>query len=105
MKTVELEIGTLTFLNPEQLEFWIQEGFKKTLADGALLKVKMIKPRVHCEECDYRGVLNLSHDPIFHLLAPSFSCPSCGSKKILLKKGRECRIGKIQILKEDPDEP
>jgi len=104
VQSVELEIGALTFLNPEQLQFWIEEGFKKTLADGAHLKVKIIEPRIHCEECDYKGGFKVAQDPMFHLLLPVFSCPSCGSTKIVLRKGKECRIRKIQILKEESDE-
>lgn len=102
--SVELEIGALTFLNPEQLQFWIEEGLKKTLGDGATLRLKQIEPFIHCEECQYRGALKVENDPVFHFSLPVFSCPSCGSAKILLKKGRECRIKKIQILREEEDE-
>lgn len=100
---VELEIGELTFLGTEQLQFWIEEGFKKTLAEGAELQIEVVKPLVQCTECGYRGKLKVENDPVFHLSLPVFACPSCGSVNIELKRGKECRIKKIQILKEEND--
>ncbi|GAH93748.1 unnamed protein product, partial [marine sediment metagenome] len=36
--SVEIEIGELTFLNPEQVEFWLEEIFKKTPAKDAKIQ-------------------------------------------------------------------
>ena len=104
MLSIEVEIGALTFLSPEQLRFWIQEGLKKTLGDGAKLTLKIIKPVIHCGDCSYRGRLHVEDDPAFHFSFPVFSCPSCGSANIVFKKGRECRVRKVDILRDDCDE-
>jgi hydrogenase nickel incorporation protein HypA/HybF len=102
--SIEVEIGALTFLSTEQLQFWIQEGLKRTLGDGAELTLRIIKPVVHCSDCSYRGGLHVEDDPVFHFSFPVFSCPSCGSTNIVFKKGRECRIKKIDILREEEDD-
>lgn len=104
MLSIQLEIGELTFLNPEQLKFWILEGFKKTLAEGAKLRIRRVKPHIICNQCTFRGSLKLNSDPVYHFLLPVFACPSCGSGDISLRRGRECRIRRIQILKEDEGE-
>jgi hydrogenase nickel incorporation protein HypA/HybF len=101
---VELEIGQLTFLNPEQLSFWMKEGFKKTLADNAKLHFKSIRPLVHCKNCGHRGTLPVQEDPVFHYSLPVFICPSCSSTHITIEKGRECLIRKIQILTDRSDD-
>jgi hydrogenase nickel incorporation protein HypA/HybF len=100
---VRLEIGELTFLNPEQLTFWIEEGFKETIAERSELHFRRIKPLVRCEDCGQRGDLPVRDDPVFHYSLPIFACPSCGSTHIVIEKGRECLIRKIEILTEERD--
>jgi hydrogenase nickel insertion protein HypA len=53
--SVQLEIGELTHLNGEQVAFWVKELFKDSVAEGAEVKIKAIKARIHCIACGYRG--------------------------------------------------
>ena len=101
---VELEIGELTFLNPDQLSFWIKEGLKRTLAGDCELHFKSIKPVVRCQDCGHRGNLPVRNDPLRHYSLPVFVCPSCGSAHIVIEKGKECLIRRIQILAEENDD-
>ena len=95
---IQLEIGELTLLNLEQVTFWIQELFKGSVAEGAKIKVKIIKARIRCEACDYKGENSSDQKDLFqHLI--SLSCPKCRSNQIKLEKGRECTLKKIQVLK------
>ncbi len=103
MLAVELEIGDLTFLNPDQLSFWIKEGFKKTLAEDCELHFESIAPVVSCQDCGHRGDLPVRNDPLFHYSLPVFVCPSCGSAHIAIERGKECLIRRIQILAEEND--
>lgn len=97
--SIQLEIGELALLNVEQVTFWIHELFKGTLAEGAKVKVKSIKARIHCESCGYRGGMKLDpQDPFRHVLL--YSCPECHSFQINVKKGRECTLKRIQVIKE-----
>jgi len=96
---VSIEIGRLTFLNPEQVEFWVKLGFEKTIASDAELHIEVIEPQISCPNCGYRGDLKVEDDPLYHIRLPSFSCPRCDSWEIKIEKGRECVIKKIEILK------
>ncbi len=94
--SVQLEIGELNFLNPEQITFLIQELFKGTVAEGAKLKVKMVKSSIKCESCGYKGGKISDPKDLFHHFVP-LSCPKCGSFEIKVQKGRECNLRKIQV--------
>ena len=96
--SIYLEIGELTLLNLEQITFWIQELFKGSVAEGAKVKVKTIKARIHCESCGYKGGVDPDQQDSFqHLI--HYSCPKCGSFKIKVEKGQECILRKIQVMK------
>jgi len=95
---VELEIGELSLLNPEQVEFWLKLAFEKTPASEAELKIEVVKPEVHCSSCGYIGTLETKDDLLFHFVTPIFKCPQCGSGEITVRRGKECRVKKIEIL-------
>lgn len=96
---VEIELGKLSFLNPEQVKFWVQLSFEGTIAKRAKLNIKVIEPWISCRVCGYAGKLTVEDDPIYHgLLVPSFSCPECESSQIEMERGRECTIKSIEIL-------
>ncbi len=97
--SVHLEIGEMALLNIEQVTFWIHELFKETAAEGAKVKVKVIKAHIQCASCGYRGRMSSEQkDPFRHFL--SYSCPQCGSFEIKVEKGRECTIKRIQAIGE-----
>lgn len=95
---VELEIGELSLLNPEQVEFCLKLIFERTYASEAELKIELVKPQVNCRNCAYEGTLETKEDPLYHLVIPTFKCPQCGSGEISVKRGRECTVKKIEIL-------
>ena len=95
---VELEIGELSLLNPEQVEFWVKLAFEKTLASEAELKIEVVKPEIQCSACGYVGTLETRDDPLYHFVTPIFKCPQCGSGEIAIKRGKECKIKRIEIL-------
>ena len=117
---VEIEIGELSFLNPEQVEFWVKIGFEKTIASLATISIKVIEPQILCKVCGYAGKLKMftsftdafglpfasltdafglrENEPMYHILLPSFSCPKCNSNEIEIERGRECLIKRIELL-------
>ena len=95
---IELEIGELSLLNPEQIEFWLKLAFEKTPASEAELKIETVKPEIHCASCGYTGTLESKDDPLCHFLIPVFQCPKCGSGEITVQRGKECRVKRIEIL-------
>jgi len=96
--SIQLEIGELTLLNVEQVTFWIHELFKGSIAEGAKVKFKKVKARIRCGECQYRGEPGLNQrDDYQHLI--QYSCPKCGSIQIMIEKGRECVLRRIQAVR------
>ena len=98
--TVEVEIGKLTFLNPDQVSFWVETSFKDTPAEGSKLDVKVIEPLVVCQACGYRGQLLPEEDPLYHWVLPLLKCPECGSTELKVEKGRECTLRRVELLCE-----
>lgn len=96
---IEIEIGELTFLSPEQVEFWLRVMFEKTVAAEAKIKLTIIAPQIACQQCDYKGKLLVKDDPAYHVLLPSYSCPQCGTSDIRIEKGKECLIKRVEILR------
>jgi hydrogenase nickel incorporation protein HypA/HybF len=96
--SIQLEIGELTLLNSEQVVFWIRELWKGSVAEGAKVKVKIVKARIQCESCGFEGGMGSDQQDPFHHFIP-FGCPKCGSYEIKVKKGRECNLKTIQAVK------
>jgi len=96
---IELEIGELTFLSPEQLTFWLEELFKKTIAQSSHIIIKKIPPHLKCRHCHYQGELAVEEDPSYHYVLPHFFCPRCGSDCIEIDRGKECSISRIRVEK------
>jgi hydrogenase nickel incorporation protein HypA/HybF len=95
--SVQLEIGELALLNMEQVTFWIHELFKGTVAEGAKVRVKVIKAHIKCEACRYKGRISFEKgDPFQHIL--SYSCPQCGSFQIRIERGKECNLKRIEVV-------
>ena len=96
--SIHLDIGELTLLSIEQVTFWIKELFRGSVAEGAKIKVKMIKTRIRCGACEFTGrAASEPGDPFQHL-GPIF-CPRCGSFQVKIEKGRECDLRKIQAVR------
>ena len=95
---INLEIGALVFLNPEQVEFWLKELFRETIAKEAEIRIKNIKPKLKCLDCGYEGEMKFEDNSIYHIYFPSFFCPQCSSYNIQIIRGRECLIRNIEIM-------
>ena len=97
---VEIEIGRLSFLSPEQVVFWVKMSLEGTLAHGAQVHIERVEPQIMCRDCGYRGTLEMADDLLYHILLPSFCCPECRSSAIRIEKGRECVVNRIGIQQE-----
>jgi hydrogenase nickel incorporation protein HypA/HybF len=93
---VRVQIGELTFLQPEQVRFSFNVLAQGTIMEGAKLRLEKGKAHVRCESCGYEGKLNYVDRPEFHYILPSLECPKCkGIVEIV--HGRECVIKAIRI--------
>lgn len=98
VQSVEIEIGELTFLNQEQVSFWVEMGFQNTFAEGTKLIFKIKKSLFKCPHCQYKGPLSIKEDPLYHMQLPSFSCPKCNGSNLECIQGKEALIRRIKIL-------
>ena len=105
IKEIDVSIGELLMVNPEQLEFWLEEAFKGSIGEESNVSITQVKPRVVCE-CGYEG--NVIDDieenmkdvlPSHSLKTSGLACPDCGSESLRIEKGKECRINEIVFEK------
>lgn len=97
---VNLQIGEFTFLNPDQVVFWLKELFRDTVAGDAEIGWKKVPARVRCSKCGYDGPLHVKEDPLFHRSLPVFACPRCREDSLEILEGRDCSVSYIEILQE-----
>jgi len=99
---VEVEIGELSFLEPDQVSFWMEAHFRDTIAQGAELDIKLTGAQVRCDDCGYVGEIETQEDPAYHLMLPRYVCPRCGSPRLEVERGRECILRRVEM--ELPEE-
>jgi len=92
---VFLEIGELTALNPDQLQFIFSTITRGTVAQGACFNISMIKPSVRCKKCSYNGSIEFFEKS--HFVIPVIKCPQCNETDVDIIAGRECCVKKIKI--------
>jgi hydrogenase nickel incorporation protein HypA/HybF len=98
-KVVEvcLVIGSLTFLNPEQVRFWYEILAKDTILEGSELVIEESGGTVKCSKCGYEGAFKYVDDSAFHISMPTLQCPKCEGL-VEIVSGRECVIKSIKML-------
>ena len=104
VRSITLEIGIFTHVNPDQLSFCFGVLAEGSIAKGAKLRVKMRNPFLECE-CGYRGQVSepwaeKKEELLSELLeyATAFKCPVC-KKQARIVGGRELIIKSIDIEK------
>jgi hydrogenase nickel incorporation protein HypA/HybF len=94
---VHLVIGKLTFLNPEQARFWYEVLTKDTIMADSKLYIEEKSGLVRCSKCGYEGGFKYEDDPIYHVPAPTLSCPKCGGI-VEIVGGRDCLIKRVKLI-------
>lgn len=84
---VVLEIGELSGVVPESVEFCFEACTKGTLLDGARLTIETIPGKGSCPSCggDY---------PVATLFDP---CPRCGGFGLGIVSGEELRVKELEL--------
>lgn len=96
---VNLEIGMLTMLNPEQLEFSFHVLSEGTIAEDAKLNIANSPMKLNCRGCGYKG--EIATDKIKDSLdvIELLKCPKCGSADTEVDEDRNCNIKNIKVDK------
>ncbi len=104
VNSVHLQVGELTFLEWDQLNFaW--EIYTRNAGpplEGAELTLEKIEARGSCPACGYSGGLKVVDFPDSHFSTPSLDCPKC-NKVVNVTEGRDLLIRDISM--EVPDGP
>jgi hydrogenase nickel incorporation protein HypA/HybF len=65
--SVDLELGALTIINPEQLAFCFEVVARGSLLEGADLNIIRVAPKIRCE-CGYEGSVNTEQQAFYDLV-------------------------------------
>ncbi len=84
---VVLEIGELSNIIPEAVEFCFEVCVKDTLLDGARLIIERIPGRGRCRDCSAEFAMKAYYEP----------CPDCGGFKIDMLSGEELRVKELEV--------
>lgn len=84
---VVLEIGELSGVIPESVEFCFEACTKGTLLDGAKLTVEEVPGRGKCPSCHEESPLKSLFDP----------CPHCGGFGLAVVSGEELRVKELEL--------
>lgn len=87
VRTVWLEIGQLSSVEPEAMRFCFDLATKGTIADGARLEVVATPGSAWCMQCSKSVALSSAHA----------GCPDCGSFQLQLTAGTEMRVKELEV--------
>ncbi len=100
---VRLVIGKMTFLGIEQVQFSYKILTEDNILKGSKLIIEEKDGIIECQNCNYRGIIPLNDDPIYHIPVPTLKCPNCG-KEAKIIEGKECVIKSIRMLKKEENQ-
>jgi hydrogenase nickel incorporation protein HypA/HybF len=84
---VTLEIGALSGVVPEALEFCFEAASKDTLLEGAVLIIDRIPATGFCNICGVVSTMETYFDP----------CPCCNAPVLELRTGDEMRVKDLEV--------
>ncbi len=84
---VVLEIGALSNVMPDSIEFCFEACTKETLLDGACLVIDHIPGKVHCRNCAAEFTVKTYYE----------KCPTCGGYKVDILSGKELRVKELEV--------
>lgn len=87
IKTIFVEIGRLSCVEPEALKFCFDSVSRGSMAEGARLEIIDIEGRARCSGCGENVSMQESYD----------ACPLCGHHPLQALSGTEMRVKEIEI--------
>ena len=87
VKTVRVEIGRLSHVEPEALSFCFDAVMRDSIAAGARLEILTVPGRGWCHGCGQEVAMEALYDP----------CPRCGGFQVVVTGGDEMRIKDLEV--------
>jgi hydrogenase nickel incorporation protein HypA/HybF len=88
VKTVWLEIGRLSCVEPEALTFCFDSVVRDTIAAGARLDITAIPGSAWCGRC----AATVPMDSLYS------ACPQCGAYHLAMLSGTEMRVKELEVM-------
>jgi len=88
VKTVWLEFGRFSCIEPEAMRFSFDVVVKGTLADGAKLEMIEVPASIWCSICAKEVDIGQRFEP----------CPLCGTYALQISGGDEMRIKELEVI-------
>jgi hydrogenase nickel incorporation protein HypA/HybF len=85
--SVTLEIGALSGVVPEAVEFCFDACTTDTLLEGARLVIEQVAARGRCAECGAEFAISAYYDP----------CSACGGFRVGIIAGEELRVKELEV--------
>ncbi len=105
VERIEVALGAMTMIDPEQLEFWLEQVLRGTVAEGAEVQIEQLPLRIRCGACGYEGETPVPDDPIYHLMPFVPECPQCDSDDLEVLGGDACVVRGMRVVDaEEPDD-
>lgn len=87
INAISLEVGALSGIEQEALEFCFSEACKNTIAEGAKLIYRSLPATAHCPNCNNT----------FEAWERAEPCPDCNEMVFQLSGGTEMRVKEINV--------
>jgi hydrogenase nickel incorporation protein HypA/HybF len=87
VKTVWLEIGVLSSVDPQALLFCFDVATRNSIAEGAKLKIISIAGTAWCMQCSESVTIKKRFD----------ECPQCGSHQLQVTGGDEMKVKELEV--------
>ena len=84
---INLVIGEMTGVVAESVQFYLDFLTKGTVAEGALVTLKMVPPKAQCRNCKQT----------FELKGFDWTCPGCKSNGVEIIAGKELFVESIEV--------
>ncbi len=82
-----LEIGALSGVVPEALEFCFDSCTQGSLLEGAALQIERVSATGYCDNCCQLFPIEVYFDP----------CPACGAFRLEVRSGEEMRVKYLEV--------
>jgi len=87
VRTVRVEIGAVSAVEPEAMRFCFDAVTRGTLADGAALDIVTVPGRGWCLDCGKEVALTQRLEP----------CPRCGTGYVRIFAGDDMRLKELEV--------
>lgn len=84
---IELDVGKLSGVMVDSLQFCYESACKGTLAEGSTLDINELPAEARCKQCDHT----------FEIDAFMALCPECEGYKIEILQGRELKLRAVSV--------